>query len=244
MSGMAIGLSIFGGLLALLALRIHVGVGMLIGGAAGFLAMNDGDPSALLFTFNHLAYARLSNYDLAVIPLFMLMGQFATHGGLSRALFKCGLRRFALPPGEDAADLEPWRPERVCYYFINDDAPVSFGLDVSEVYAKKRQALACHVTQFAPPGAQVAIWMLFRWSTPPLMSDWLVVPDRSRLIVVAGLSNAARNWNGNSAELNGSSARFETASSISTGFMGATIRGRTAPHQHSSVPSAACPAIW
>ena len=36
MSGMAIGLSIFAFLLVLLALRIHVGVGMLIGGAAGF----------------------------------------------------------------------------------------------------------------------------------------------------------------------------------------------------------------
>jgi len=88
MSGMTIGLLIFGGLLALLALRIHVGVGMLIGGSAGFLAMNGGDPSSLLFTLNHLAYARLSNYDLAVIPLFMLMGQFATHGGLSKSLFK------------------------------------------------------------------------------------------------------------------------------------------------------------
>nr|WP_319563660.1 TRAP transporter large permease [uncultured Rhodoferax sp.] len=88
MSGMAIGLSIFGGLLALLALRVHVGVGMLLGGAAGFLAMNGGDPSSLLFTLNHLAYARLSNYDLAVVPLFMLMGQFATHGGLSRSLFR------------------------------------------------------------------------------------------------------------------------------------------------------------
>ena len=89
MSGMAIGLWIFAGLLFLLALRIHVGVGMLIGGAAGFLAMNSGDPAALLFTMNHLAYARLSNYDLAVIPLFMLMGQFATHGGLSKSLFRC-----------------------------------------------------------------------------------------------------------------------------------------------------------
>lgn len=88
MSGMAIGLWIFAGLLFLLALRIHVGVGMLIGGAVGFVAMNGGDSSSLLFTLNHLAYARLSNYDLAVIPLFMLMGQFATHGGLSRALFK------------------------------------------------------------------------------------------------------------------------------------------------------------
>jgi C4-dicarboxylate transporter, DctM subunit len=88
MSGMAIGLWIFAGLLALLAIRVHVGVGMLIGGAAGFLAMNAGDPNALLFTMNHLAYARFSNYDLAVIPLFMLMGQFATHGGLSKALFR------------------------------------------------------------------------------------------------------------------------------------------------------------
>lgn len=88
MSGMTIGLLIFVGLLALLAMRIHVGVGMLIGGSAAFLAMNDGDPSSLLFTVNHLAYARLSNYDLAVIPLFMLMGQFATHGGLSKSLFK------------------------------------------------------------------------------------------------------------------------------------------------------------
>jgi len=88
MSGMAIGLSIFGGLLLLLALRVHVGLGMMLGGAAGFLAMNGGDPSSLLFTLNQLAYARLSNYDLAVVPLFMLMGQFATHGGLSRALFR------------------------------------------------------------------------------------------------------------------------------------------------------------
>ena len=88
MSGMAIGLLIFAGLLVLLALRLHVGVGMLMGGAAGFLAMSEWNPSSLLFTLNHLAYARLSNYDLAVIPLFMLMGQFATNGGLSKALFK------------------------------------------------------------------------------------------------------------------------------------------------------------
>ncbi|MFM2059569.1 MAG: hypothetical protein RLY71_3954 [Pseudomonadota bacterium] len=89
MNGMAVGLWVFAGLLVLLALRVHVGVGMLLGGSAAFLAMNSGDPNALLFTMNHLAYARFSNYDLAVIPLFMLMGQFATHGGLSKALFRC-----------------------------------------------------------------------------------------------------------------------------------------------------------
>ena len=89
MSGMTVGLWSFAILLFLLAIRVHGGVGMVLGGAAAFLAMNGGDPSALLFTLNTTAYARLSNYDLAVVPLFMLMGQFATHGGLSKALFRC-----------------------------------------------------------------------------------------------------------------------------------------------------------
>jgi tripartite ATP-independent transporter DctM subunit len=51
--------------------------------------MNDYQSLPLLATLKNIAYARFSNYDLAVIPLFMLMGQFATHGGLSRALFNC-----------------------------------------------------------------------------------------------------------------------------------------------------------
>jgi bacillithiol biosynthesis deacetylase BshB1 len=77
---------------------------------------------------------------------------------LSRAVFKAGLRRYqpdGPAPGWLAGDArsEAWRPSRVCYYFINDDAPVSFALDVSEVYEKKRQALACHETQFAPHDA-------------------------------------------------------------------------------------------
>ena len=73
---------------------------------------------------------------------------------LSRALFKCGLRRFVIPPADGITMPEPWRPERVCYYFINDEGPVSFGLDVSEVYDKKRQALDCHRTQFRPGTAE------------------------------------------------------------------------------------------
>ena len=74
----------------------------------------------------------------------------AASEALSRALFTCGLRRFTLPADDPGHALEPWRPERVCYYFINDDAPVSFALDVSSVYDKKRQALDCHRTQFTP----------------------------------------------------------------------------------------------
>ena len=89
MSGMSIGLIMFAVLLVLLALRVHIGIAMFIIGSAGFLVMNDYQSLPLLATLKNVAYARFSNYDLAVIPLFMLMGQFATHGGLSRALFNC-----------------------------------------------------------------------------------------------------------------------------------------------------------
>jgi tripartite ATP-independent transporter DctM subunit len=45
-------------------------------------------PPVLLNYLKGAAWARLSIYDLSVIPLFLLMGQFATQGGLSRALFR------------------------------------------------------------------------------------------------------------------------------------------------------------
>ncbi|MDO4637177.1 MAG: TRAP transporter large permease [Lautropia sp.] len=84
MGGMALGLTV-----VLLVLRVHIGVAMLAGGALCYWMTNDGDLSSLLFTLDSLVYSRLSNYDLAVVPLFVLMGQFATHGGLSRAIFRC-----------------------------------------------------------------------------------------------------------------------------------------------------------
>ena len=89
MSGLAIGLWIFAGLMFTLVMRLHVGSAMFAAGAVAFLVMNGGDANALLYTINNLGYARLSNYDLAVVPLFILMGQFATHGGLPQALFRC-----------------------------------------------------------------------------------------------------------------------------------------------------------
>lgn len=68
---------------------------------------------------------------------------------LTRAAFTSSLRRFA--PGEG----DPWRPDWVCYYFINDAGPESFAVDVSAHYATKRKALACHRSQFGPsePGS-------------------------------------------------------------------------------------------
>ena len=64
------------------------------------------------------------------------------------AIFSAGLRRFS-------AEGEAWKPESVCYYFINDSATPSFVIDVSGHYETKRRALACHASQFRPasPGA-------------------------------------------------------------------------------------------
>lgn len=89
MSGMSIGMIMFGALMLLLVLRVHIGIAMFVIGAAGFVVMFDFSWLPLLNSLKNLAYARFSNYDLAVIPVFMLMGQFATNGGLSRALFRC-----------------------------------------------------------------------------------------------------------------------------------------------------------
>lgn len=87
MSGTSVGFIIFGVLLALLTLRIPIGIVMFMCGAGGYLYLTHGETLMLLNALKTLAYARLSNYDLVVIPLFLLMGQFATHGGLSRQLF-------------------------------------------------------------------------------------------------------------------------------------------------------------
>lgn len=67
----------------------------------------------------------------------------AAHRVLSEAIFNAGLRRFE-------TDGHAWKPEWVCSYFINDSTTPSFVIDVTESYDRKRAALACHRTQFAP----------------------------------------------------------------------------------------------
>ena len=86
MSATTIGLLMFAGMLLMMVLRVPIAVAMFIPGAAGYMALS-GD-LALLNLLKGSAVARLTVYDLSVIPLFLLMGQFATQGGLSRALFQ------------------------------------------------------------------------------------------------------------------------------------------------------------
>ena len=61
------------------------------------------------------------------------------------AAFRSGLARYE-------TEAPAWRPEWVCYYFINDGATPSFVVDVSDYYPRKREALDCYVSQFAPGG--------------------------------------------------------------------------------------------
>ena len=88
LTGIELGGVMFAFMLVLLALRVHIGVAMLLTGSVGYTMVAGLDP--LLNYFKGAAYARYSIYDLSVVPLFLLMGQFATHGGLSKALFKAG----------------------------------------------------------------------------------------------------------------------------------------------------------
>ena len=86
MDPLYIGLLMFGGMLVLMALRVPIAAAMFIPGALGYWAMTN--DLALLNQMKGSAVARLTVYDLSVIPLFLLMGQFATQGGLSKALFQ------------------------------------------------------------------------------------------------------------------------------------------------------------
>ena len=74
-----------GAMLVLIALRVPIGAAMFVAGAAGYWWMV-GD-AALLHYLKGVLWARFSVYDLSVIPLFLLMGQFASAAGFSRNLF-------------------------------------------------------------------------------------------------------------------------------------------------------------
>ena len=85
MSGLAIGGIGFAALLLLLAFRIPIGVAMLSVGVVGYVSI--AGSSALLSYLKTETYWRFTNDDLSVVPLFLLMGQFAAKAGISQSLF-------------------------------------------------------------------------------------------------------------------------------------------------------------
>ncbi|HEY0887668.1 TRAP transporter large permease [Ramlibacter sp. RBP-2] len=86
MSPIVLTLLIFGIMLVLMAVRVPIAISMFTAGAVGYVAQAGWLPLANFL--NTQAFARFASYDLSVIPLFILMGNFATQGGISKALFE------------------------------------------------------------------------------------------------------------------------------------------------------------
>ena len=85
MSPVVLALAIFAIMLVLMAVRTPIAIAMFAAGCAGYVAQAGWGP--LSNFLNTQAFARFASYDLSVIPLFILMGNFATQGGISKALF-------------------------------------------------------------------------------------------------------------------------------------------------------------
>lgn len=81
-----LGLAMFVAMVVLMAIRVPIAAAMFIPGLAGYWLLTD--TGSTLNFLKGSAVARLTVYELSVIPLFLLMGQFASQGGLSRDLFK------------------------------------------------------------------------------------------------------------------------------------------------------------
>jgi tripartite ATP-independent transporter DctM subunit len=79
-------------LFGLLALRMPVGLAMVVVGIAGNYALSLAAPylrfGPYLDQFKTLLWGTVANYDLSVVPLFVLMGYLASEANLSRDLFR------------------------------------------------------------------------------------------------------------------------------------------------------------
>ncbi|MBM2575954.1 TRAP transporter large permease [Jannaschia sp. Os4] len=87
MSDVAVGLISFPALLALIFLRVPIGLAMFVTGLVGLVVVT-GDTTVPFGRLKSETYTTFSNYSLSIIPMFLLMGHFATLGGMSQALFK------------------------------------------------------------------------------------------------------------------------------------------------------------
>jgi tripartite ATP-independent transporter DctM subunit len=76
----------FVALFALMLLRVPVGMAMGLVGVGGFAYLAGGTPA--LKIVGHTSMRSVTDWNFAVVPLFLLMGSFATNSGMSRELFR------------------------------------------------------------------------------------------------------------------------------------------------------------
>lgn len=84
---MTVGLLSFPALLFLIFLRVPIGLAMFATGLVGLLLVT-GDTTVPFARLKSETYSTFSNYSLSIVPMFLLMGYFATLGGMSQSLFK------------------------------------------------------------------------------------------------------------------------------------------------------------
>lgn len=82
-----IGLLSFPALLILIFLRVPIGLAMFMAGLVGLVIVT-GNTTVPFARLKSETYGTFSNYSLSIVPMFLLMGHFATLGGMSQALFK------------------------------------------------------------------------------------------------------------------------------------------------------------
>ncbi len=86
MDRITLGIIAFPILFSLLALRVPIGLAMLIVGCSGTAYIAGWLP--IMSQVKTSAWHLFSSYSLSVIPLFLLMGNFASKSGMSAALFR------------------------------------------------------------------------------------------------------------------------------------------------------------
>jgi len=86
LTSLEIGLASFPVLLFLIFARIPIGLSMLLCGLVGTWIVT-GTTLPILSKLKSETYTTFSDYSLSIVPLFLLMGQFASLGGMSRSLF-------------------------------------------------------------------------------------------------------------------------------------------------------------
>jgi tripartite ATP-independent transporter DctM subunit len=85
-SGFSLAVTGFAALLLLMAVRLPIGLAMMLVGSLGYIQLNGLEP--FLAYIKTTPYQIFANYTLSVIPLFVLMGAFAERSGLATDLFK------------------------------------------------------------------------------------------------------------------------------------------------------------
>ncbi|MEQ8399937.1 MAG: TRAP transporter large permease [Roseitalea porphyridii] len=87
MSNFEIGILSFPALLALIFMRVPIGLAMFTTGFVGLWLIN-GSTFMAMARLKTETFTTFSSYSLSIVPMFLLMGYFATLGGMSQALFK------------------------------------------------------------------------------------------------------------------------------------------------------------